>query len=217
VVTSQEDERYRLSYQLHEEAGQLLSALQMHLALIRREVEPTATGLRPRVDEAVELTSQALEEVRALAQALRPPALDVVGLSVTLQQLCRDMAARYQLSIAYEGEELAGLPDSLSISFYRCLQEALSNVAKHAQARRVAVALAYDGEQVTLTVSDDGRGFDLPTVMASLGREGGLGLLGLQERFALLNGRLTLESEPGQGARLAATVPWPAPGVTLAL
>lgn len=208
VVTAQEDERYRLSFQLHEEAGQILSALHMHLSLIRHEAPPENASLVRRVQEAAELTGQALEQVRHLAQALRPPALKVIGLNLTLEQCCHDWAARTQLAVEYQGTESAGLPDSVSISFYRFLQEALNNVAKHAAATRVEVGLIHDGTQLRLSVRDNGRGFDVATTMAQLGRNGSVGLLGLQERFTLLNGQLEIESELGQGACLMAIVPW---------
>jgi PAS domain S-box-containing protein len=208
VVTAQEDERYRLSFQLHEDAGQILSALHMHLSLIRRETPPENPSLRRRVREAAMLTGQALEQIRQLAQALRPPALNVVGLNLTLEQLCYDWAARTSVAVNYFGSELAGLPDSVSISFYRFLQEALNNIAEHAGATAVEVKLRFDGEQVSLSVRDNGRGFDVPGVTAQMGSNGSLGLLGLQERFSLLNGRLRIESESGRGTRLLALVPW---------
>jgi PAS domain S-box-containing protein len=208
IVTAQEDERYRLSFQLHEEAGQILSALHMHLSLIRHEAPPENRSLMRQVQQAADLTGQALEQIRHLAQALRPPALNVVGLNLTLEQYCQDWAARTALIVDYQGLELAGLPDSVSISFYRFLQEVLNNVAKHAGATGAQVVLAYDGEQVSLSVRDDGGGFDVRDVMAQLGRNGSVGLLGLQERFALLNGRLEIESEMGRGTCLVALVPW---------
>jgi PAS domain S-box-containing protein len=207
VVTAQEEERHRLSYQLHDETGQVLSALQMNLSLIRDDLAPELVTLRQRMNDAVMLTVGTIDHVRSLAQTLRPPALDVVGLSATLEKLCHDVTQRTRLAIYYSGKELPSLSDALRISFYRFLQEALQNINKHAQARKAEVVLDYDGAWVSLEVIDDGRGFDLH--LATTAPESGvIGLLGLQERFTLLGGRLTIESQPGQGTRLVALAPW---------
>jgi PAS domain S-box-containing protein len=214
VVWAQEEERQRLSYQLHDEAGQALSALQINLSLVRNEIAREAHSLRGQVDDAVVLTTETMDQVRAWAQNLRPPALDVVGLDPTLERLCREVAQRSGLSVTYHGTDLPALPGAVSISFYRFLQEALANVVKHASATEVSVVLVYDGEWLKLTVQDNGRGFDLYAENLA-GQPGSVGLLGLQERFSLLDGRLDIESIPGQGTRVVATAPWrpePAPG-----
>jgi PAS domain S-box-containing protein len=213
VVWAQEEERQRLSYQLHDEAGQSLSALQINLSLVRNEMAREAQSLRQQVDNAVVLTTQTMDQVRTWAQNLRPPALDVVGLNPTLERLCREVAQRSGLLITYLGTDLPALPGALTISFYRFLQEALANVVKHASATEVSVVLAYDGEWLKLTVQDNGRGFDLYAENLA-GQPGSVGLLGLQERFSLLDGRLDIASIPGQGTRLVASAPWQEEPVT---
>lgn len=208
VVSAQEEERHRLSHQLHDEAGQSLSALQISLSLMRDETARQSESLRQQIDAAVMLTTETMDQVRTLAQNLRPPALDVVGLSPTLERLCRQVAQRSGLSIDYQGHHIAALSTTFTISFYRFLQEALANVVKHASARHVSVVLDYDGQQLILSVSDDGRGFDLHAGSAISGQPGTVGLLGLQERFSLLDGHLEIASTPGRGTRLVASAPW---------
>jgi signal transduction histidine kinase/putative methionine-R-sulfoxide reductase with GAF domain len=208
VVTAQEDERHRISYQLHDETGQALSALQINLSLIRDDLGKESAELRRRLDDAIDLTASTIEHIRSLADNLHPPALNVVGLNLTLHNLCRSFTARTYLSVEYRGADLPQLSHAYRIVFYRLLQEALTNVLKHAQARKVDVSLDYDGRHITLNVADDGRGFDPEAIRATTGQPGNIGLFGLQERFARLGGQLTIKSQPGKGACLIARAPW---------
>ncbi|MBN1886649.1 MAG: GAF domain-containing protein [Thermoflexales bacterium] len=210
VVAAQEVERGRISRELHDEAGQALTALKISLGLVQAELPPKATPVRHRLAEAISLTDTTMEHIRLLAQNLHPPSLDAAGLSFSLEALCRNFDQRTGLVVDYSGTSLPALPESVTISFYRFLQEALTNVAKHAAASHVEVALSYAADTVSLLVEDNGRGFD--TLVRSLsqvpGQLRGIGLLGMQERLELLGGRLEVESEPGQGTRLVAHVPW---------
>jgi signal transduction histidine kinase len=122
-----------------------------------------------------------MEQIRLLAQDLRLPALDAVGLGPTLEGFCRDFAKRMQLPIDYLGLELPIMPAAVSICLYRFLQEALTNVAKHACANQVRVALHCDDKTVSLSVEDDGRGFDKAARLAVSGWPMGIGLMGMQE------------------------------------
>ena len=207
VVSAQEEERRRLSRELHDEAGQALTALRISLGLIRGDLPAEMVSLHRRLDETIELSESITDQLRFLAQALRPPALDAVGLNATLEGLCRDFNKRTQLPIEYAGADLPRVPDSVGIHFYRFLQESLTNVSKHAQAHQVRAALTHHEDMLSLSVEDDGLGFD---VGGKLGSEshGGIGLLGMRERLVLLKGRLEITSRPGHGTRLVARVPW---------
>ncbi len=207
TVSAQEEERQRLSRALHDEAGQALTALKISLELIQEDLPLESGLLRQRIGDAAALTTTTMEQIRLLAQDLRPPALDAVGLGPTLQGFCRDFAKRTQLSIDYLGLELPMLPEAVNICLYRFLQEALTNVAKHACANQVCVALRHDAETVSLSVEDDGRGFDGQARLSVSGWPMGIGLLGMQERLESLGGRLEIESRPGQGTRLVAHLP----------
>lgn len=207
IVSAQEEERRRLSHTLHDEAGQALTTLKISLELIGEDLPVEFGSLRQRVSDAASLTTATLEQVRLLARGLRPPALDAVGLGPTLEGFCHDFAQCTGLSIDYLGLELPVLPDAVNTCLYRFLQEALTNVAKHACANRVCVALQRDAQTVSLSVEDDGRGFDKQARLSVSGWPVGIGLLGMQERLESLGGRLEIESQPGHGTRLVAHLP----------
>jgi PAS domain S-box-containing protein len=207
IVLAQEEERRRLSRALHDEAGQALTALKISLELIGQDLPVEFGSLRQRIGDAAALTDATMEQIRSLAQDLRPPALDALGLGPTLEGFCRDFARRTGLSIDYLGLELPVLPEAVNTCLYRFLQEALTNVAKHACANQVCVALRCDAKTVSLSVQDDGRGFDKGARLFVSGWPMGIGLLGMQERLESLGGRLEIESWPGQGTCLAAHLP----------
>jgi signal transduction histidine kinase len=207
IISTQEEERQRLSRALHDEAGQALIALKISLQLIQEDLPVDFGLLRQRIGDAAALTTTTMEQIRLLAQNLRPPALDTVGLGPTLEGFCRDFAQRTQLSIDYLGMELPVIPEAVNICLYRFLQEALTNVAKHACADQVHVVLHCDAETISLSVEDDGRGFDKLARLSLSGWPMGIGLLGMQERLESLGGRLEIESQPGHGTRLVAYLP----------
>jgi len=209
LVSAQEEERRRLSRALHDEAGQALTALKISLDLIRDDLPPELDPLVQRVADASALTETTLAQLRTLAQDLRPPALDIVGLSPALEGFCRHFSRRTRISITYLGEDgdLPMLPEAVHICLYRFLQEALTNVAKHARADQVNVVLYTGDREIRLSVEDDGQGFDRRARMSSPGWPMGIGLWGMQERVESLGGRLDLESHLGQGTRLVAHIP----------
>jgi PAS domain S-box-containing protein len=208
VVTAQEEDRRRVSRELHDEAGQALTALKINLELLQADLPVESTALRQSLSEAIALTDETMDEMRRLAHTLRPPALDAVGLNPTLEDLCRDFARRTHLSVNYVGAEVSGLPDAAAICFYRVLQESLTNTARHAHADQVRVALRHDADRVSLSVEDNGRGFDPGGVISASSQDAGIGLLGMRERLELLGGQLEINSRPGQGTRLIASIPW---------
>jgi signal transduction histidine kinase len=140
-----------------------------------------------------------------MAQGLRPPVLDALGVNSALEGFCRDFGRQTQLAIEYSGENLPLPPETVGIHFYRFLQEALTNIIKHARAHRVQVTLeAVDG-MIRLVVEDDGVGFDLDAWESR--RSGtGIGLLSMRERIEQLQGRLEIISRPGHGTRLVARI-----------
>jgi signal transduction histidine kinase/HAMP domain-containing protein len=207
VVSVQEEERHRLSRELHDETGQTLTALRISLGLIRDDLPAEANVLRQQLSETVALAESVNDQVRRLAQALHPPSLDALGLNVTLEGFCRDFGGRTRLCIDYAGADILGLPDSIGIHLYRFLQEALTNVSKHAQADGVRVVLEYDGDSISLLVEDDGVGFDVTARPGGVPHKG-IGLIGMRERIDQIKGRLAVTSQPGIGTRLVAWVPW---------
>jgi PAS domain S-box-containing protein len=206
LTLSEQQERRQLARELHDSAGQLLTALQIYIRLIQQEIPEELDGLREKMAEAVKMIQETQQEVRAVSHAMRPAALDQLGLRAALEELCHEFARRTGLEITYQGEELPPLDEHVTLNFYRFLQEALTNAAKHSQARTIQVFLGcLDGELV-LTIEDDGVGFNVQEALASAASETGMGmgLQGLQERFFLFGGRMEIDSRPGRGTRLIA-------------
>lgn len=206
VISTQEEERRKLAHALHDEAGQALTALKITLELIAQDLPGQHKGLQSRIQGAAGLAESTMNRLRQLAQGLRPPALDSVGLGPTLEDCCHDFATWTHLSIDYRGQDPPLLPEPVSITLYRFLQEALTNVARHAAASQVRVILDHDAESVALSVQDDGHGFGGSTARAS-GPSPGIGLVGMRERLESLGGTLDVESSPETGTRVAAWIP----------
>jgi two-component system sensor histidine kinase UhpB len=168
--------------------------------------------MRGQINELRELTAQTLEAVRSLAVELRPATLDDLGLVAALEAYTEAYAGRIPLPLEFSAQgfddQSKRLPPQLELVLYRVVQEALTNVAKHAGASNVRVALRLNAHEVVAAVTDDGHGFDVEEVMRS--RERGLGMFGMQERLALVQGQLVIDSAPGRGTRIEARVPsWP--------
>jgi len=206
VVTAQEEERRRLSRELHDEAGQALTALKIFLELIRADIPDTHLLLQQRMNEAVALTGATLEQIRILARDLRPPVLDALGLNEALNEYCHDFARRVNIKVSFSGCKLPVIPDEVSISLYRLLQEALTNAAKHSQAKEITVRLTDEKTSLKLIIEDDGVGFDKST-LTEMSRTRGVGLLGVAERLEMVGGVLRIFSVTGRGTRLVAKIP----------
>lgn len=206
VVTTQEQERYRISRELHDEAGQALIMLKLALRTLQNQLPDESAALQHQVDESIVLVDETTERIRNLAYTLRPPALDTMTLSEVLRTHCEDFSARTSLGIIYESQPINPISDDIKITLYRFLQEALTNVARHADAHNIEVQLSLNDDVITLVVQDDGEGFDIVEVEAIEPR--GLGLLGIRERLAAVHGQLEIFSKIGDGVRLVAHVPW---------
>jgi signal transduction histidine kinase len=200
VIEGQELERKRLARELHDETGQALTSILLGLKGL--EEAKNDDELRRSLVELRELVVSTLHDVRRLAVELRPKALDDFGLLPALERLAETFAEQTNVDVHVEaalGE--ARLSGEVETALYRIVQEALTNVIKHASARTVSVVLTRKGSRVAAVIEDDGRGFE-PT-----GDEAGLGLVGMRERIALVGGRVSVESRPGQGTTIAAEVP----------
>jgi two-component system sensor histidine kinase UhpB len=207
VLAAQEDERKRIARELHDETAQALTTLLIHLKILERA--RSATEIRGQINELRELTADTLEGVRKLAVELRPATLDDLGLLAALEAHTEGYAARLPVRVDFAArgfrEDDGRLHPQLELVLYRVVQEALTNAAKHAQAHAVRVELNRTPDEVVATITDDGQGFDVDEMMRS--RERGLGLFGMQERLALVQGQLVIDSEPGRGTRVEARVP----------
>jgi PAS domain S-box-containing protein len=207
VITTQEEERRKLSGALHDETGQSLTALKISLELMSDDIGEEQDALREDLVENAALVTETMNRLRMLAKDLRPPALDAIGLGHTLEGMCRDQADRTGLAIDYRGEDPPTLPEPASITLYRVLQESLTNIAKHASASHVRVRLDHDAEEVILSVQDDGEGFDPELELAPANHQAGVGLAIMQDRLESLGGRLVIESADGAGTSIMAHLP----------
>ena len=144
VVMAQEEERLRISRELHDEAGQALTSLKISLDLIRNGLPQGLDTLNDRLADLANLTGDTMEALRTLAHDLRPPGLDAFGLNVALEGLCHDFAARTQISVHYSGSEVPGLSTTTALSIYRFAHEALTNLSTHAAPQQVDVNLANE-------------------------------------------------------------------------
>ena len=203
VVSAQELERERLARELHDETGQALTSIL--LGLKELEDAGSAADVSAATARLRELVVTTLQDVRRLAVELRPKALDDFGLVEALERLVETFHEQTGIEVIMEpqlGQER--LPSEIETALYRIIQEALTNVVKHAQASRVSIVLSRRGNSVSAVFEDDGRGFAVDET-----REDGLGLLGMKERLSLLDGRLQVESSSAGGTTLVAEVPVP--------
>jgi two-component system sensor histidine kinase UhpB len=207
VLAAQEDERKRIARELHDETAQGLATLLVRLKILERA--KTEPEMRGQIDELRELTAETLEAVRKLAVELRPATLDDLGLVAALEGYTDAYSSRIPIQVAFSSPGFDSRQERLApqveLVLYRVVQEALTNVAKHAAASEVRVELCRRSDEVVATVEDDGYGFDVEDVMRS--RERGLGLFGMQERMALVHGQLVIDSAPGRGTHIYARVP----------
>lgn len=203
LVETQEHERKNISRELHDAVGQSLSAVQLELHDLAGVLASYPEVLRGRVDRIRELVEGSLTMVRNVALLLRPSMLDDLGLQAALQWQAHQIARSTDLRIDVAADELPQeLPEEHKTCIFRLVQEALNNVCRHANANLVAIGLRVEERQVTVTVRDNGRGF-------TPARTKGLGLIGMQERVDGLGGHLRIESGPGQGTVLEASLPLP--------
>lgn len=206
LVSAQEDERRRISLELHDEAGQALTALKLSLAMIQSELPGECQGIQAQVREAIGLTEKTMNELRLLAHNLHPPAIDTVGLSQTLRDYCQRVSRQSGIEILYRDSQLNHLPGQIQISLYRVVQEALTNIVKHSGASRVEVQMESDAESIRVKVTDNGRGFS-PDQTHAFAAPKGLGLIGIHERLEALGGTLKIETHPGEGTQLITQIP----------
>jgi PAS domain S-box-containing protein len=206
LVSAQEKERRRIARDLHDDAGQSLIALLINLHLIRLDLPQDLEVARENLADAEKMTKNTMQKLRLLTHDLRPPELDALGLNPVLKDMCQSLEQHTHIAIEYQGEELKQLPEIVTISLYRVLQEALTNVIKHSGATHVQVILGSDEQALALSVKDNGSGFDDADLARATDK--GIGLIGIRERLELIGGRLEIRTHPGTGTLLIAKIPW---------
>ncbi len=210
LLRSREEERSRVARDLHDGPLQLLVGLNLQLSLLSAQVaaaegENTAEMLRDELRGLRAEVRQLLDDLRRVCADLRPPLLDTLGLGAALRALAESWSVQHALPLDLRlapDTDLQPLSLDVAVNLYRVVQEALANVARHAMAQHVALELRLTAGQLRLAVCDDGRGFVVPEKLQSLTAGGHFGLIGMQERVALIGGRLEVNSTPGQGTQV---------------
>jgi len=208
ILHVQEEERKRISRELHDEVGQALTAINTHLALVQRERGGDQDSkLREGIADVEKLLVGAIERMHRFASALRSAALDDLGLLPALRSYLKDYAERTGLLVRFErAAKDIPLNAEQKTALFRITQESLANVAKHAQATEVVVTLGFTKDRIQLRIKDNGKGFAMKQQRAAA-ENNRLGMLGMQERARLANGRCLVHSAPGCGTTVTAEIP----------
>ena len=216
LQTVESNERRRLSRELHDEVGQLLTGLKFDLEATRQALSDTSvlavTRARERTLRALDMTDELFARLRRVVRALRPPVLEELGLKEAFEALVSDVQSRSDLacSVSVEGEDLVSPADSaIEAALYRMAQELTTNVVRHAQAMTMSVVLTVDSQYWTLIVQDDGAGFNPNAESIS-----GMGIRGVLERAEILGGRVDFSSTPGAGSTATVWIPVAAAGLS---
>jgi PAS domain S-box-containing protein len=204
LMEAQEQERSRVARELHDDVGQRIVAVSMGLGAL---INLIAGGDRRAVERVQELGREVqalVGDVSQMSHRLHSSVLEPFGLASAAQTLCREMSTRHNVAVEFVDEDVPPtLPDGVALNVFRVLQEALSNAVKHSGSYRYDVTIRGWGDRIQLDVRDQGRGFDPAVALAT----SGLGLVSMQERLRFMNGEVTIESSPGKGTTVRATIP----------
>ena len=206
ITAGQEEERRRLARELHDDTIQSLIALKQRVQLAQLEMKDGHS--EEPLTEVVSLTEQAIENVRRQTRALRPIYLEDLGLVTALEMLARETSQAASIPIEFQRQGVEKrLHPNVELALYRMAQEALNNVAQHAQASQAYLNISFTPQEISLQVSDDGKGFDVPKSPAEFAPAGHFGLLGMYERAELIGAMLEIHSSPGQGSQITFQLP----------
>jgi signal transduction histidine kinase len=203
-----EDERRRIAHELHDGVGQTLTMLISGLR--SRNASDGPIDLERREAEMRRLAQRALTDTKQLARGLRPGLLDDLGLAAAIERVAAEIAEHQQLQVAVDVQQAAGkrLPQEIETALFRIFQEAMANITRHSEATVASIRLSYDSESVILHISDNGRGIDAARSGRQTSITSQLGLVGMQERAALLGGAFSIESPGTGGTNITVTIPF---------
>jgi len=203
LITAHEDERARLARELHDDACQNLALLSIDLEVLRQNT-PTDNGSAEKIRALSERAGELSNDLRRLSYQLHPARLEHLGLAASIRGFCKEMETAHSLEIEFvEANVPVTLPEPISLNVYRIVQESIQNIVKHSGASEASVTLSGNGNELQLTISDNGRGFDPKSPVP----EASLGLTSLRERIRLLHGKMSINSRPDKGTRIEATIP----------
>ncbi len=208
ILSAQETERRRISRELHDELGQSLTVMKLRLRSIEQELKKNQVKVPEDCGRSVEYLTQIMENVRRLSRELSPTILEDLGLTAALRWLVNNFTANNEIKITTDISEIDNLfSQDAQIRIYRIMQEALTNIAKHAQAKKMKVLIEQDEEGISILVEDDGKGFDPRKILTKISTERGWGLAAMEERARMLGGSLDLWSQEGKGTQIILRIP----------
>lgn len=206
LINSEEDERRRLALDLHDDLGQVLTATKITL---QSQLDAPPEEAQALCQQSIDLVAGALDTVRSLSRQLRPSILDDLGLAHAVRWLAKQVGDQSNMTVEVTGDFSQRLPAEIEIHGYRVVHQALTNIQRHAQAKRVTIHLASDNQEVRIVIHDNGIGFDVEQSLSRARSGGSIGLLGMQQRAQWLQGNLTIESSPGAGTTIELRLPLP--------
>lgn len=213
ILIAHEEERKKISRELHDEIGQILAGVNIRLATLKNESAIHNRSIRRKIASTQQLVERSMKVIHQFARELRPAVLDDVGLIPALQSYAKDLVRRTRIPIRFKvlnPATIKGLDSAQRTAFYRVAQEALSNIVKHAKASLVQMSLYRRDSVVRMEIKDNGRSFSVERMMR-VRRRKRLGLLGMRERMEMIGGSFTLESKPGKGTTVFAQAPFKIP------
>ena len=208
LLVSQEEERRKISRELHDEAGQLLSTLKINLEMIGKQLPEGLESIEQLVGKSKLLVDQSSLEIKRICTNLLPSVLESLGLEAALASYIDGFRKSYGIDTEFNSCQIKErLSFEIERVIYRVVQESLNNIAKHADATQLRVNLIDTPSSIIAIIEDNGAGFDLPKTLSSQDANRGLGLLGIKERVSLVNGKVTIKSEPGRGTVIRLEIP----------
>ncbi len=207
ILSAQEEERKRISRDLHDVVAQMLNGINLRLAELRKESVASSAGLDRRISRTQRLVEESVDNVHRFARQLRPAMLDDLGLIPAMETFAKSFTRDTGIRVTLDATaKLEGLNGDKRTALFRVAQEALTNVARHAKAGRVRIRLRRQGEHVHMSIKDNGKLFNVERVMNS-GKVRHLGLLGMKERAEMLGGAFEIKSAPGKGTDVRVAIP----------
>jgi PAS domain S-box-containing protein len=208
LINTQEQERNRVAMELHDELGQALVGLKFQLSNLQKRLRKDQRGLKDELEQTLRYLDQVTENVRRLSRDLRPTILEHFGIAAALRWLVEEFSKYYRIPISNQITDLPGLfSKEQEIIIYRIVQEALTNIGKHARAGSIIVAAEEEADRILFTVEDDGCGFDLREITAREASKRGLGLVAMEQRARMAGGTLEVRSRKGAGTRITFALP----------
>lgn len=209
IISVQEEERKRISRELHDEVGQALTAMKINIEMMELEVPEDSPKTKQRLNETKQLLTHTLNEIRSLSFELRPSLLDHFGVLAAIRGYSKNFSERTNINVEVGGERIVERfsPD-IEILFYRCAQEALTNIAKHSKAKNVTIDIVQEDLELHMKIKDNGKGFDANKHFEKNMSDTSMGLFGMRERVGLVGGKLKVHSEKNKGTELEISAPF---------